>query len=656
MFTKGDIRKVDIVIPVGRYEELIVRLGRSGLVHLDREHRAEASALERGIKSEGMSAKADTAEKIIASAVSFFFERDVPQDEASADESVSGDIHSLFLRDTEADLREAMRISSRREKYERTRALIEKRISAVEKRLHDIRRARAEGIDLRSMERLKYVSYLYGRVSDHLWLHEMNDRWFYMLNGERLIVMFPPADRENVLKMLSAHGFDESSDFIYSLTCDDGPERETEASLGRLRKRLEQLEYLYENGEAESGNRISHLASVYSVILRISCAEKALRSSEELVVISGWVNINDSSSLRNLLRDSCGEGFYLRIATGRENRNYRGKIPVLLKNIPLFRPFELLVRMMGTPGNSEVDPTPVAAIAYTVIFGLMFGDLGQGLILAAAGVSLSKYGMKKHGTRNSLSDFGGILTWCGLSASVFGLLYGSVFSYEHLIPAILFHPMENMMKLFIMAIASGVVLISAGLMFNVVNGVIVGHYGEALFGAKGIAGLIVYLSAVYFVARYIVSGVYPGTASLLAAFVPPAILFALRGPLGYVMFHGDSLFPRGIFEYSVESAVEIIEMFSGFIGNTISFIRAGAFALSHAGLSIAVFTLAGIIDPSVKSAGAIAAVITGNIFIILLEGLVCSIQSMRLEYYEFFGKFFKGDGIAFAPFSLKTGR
>ena len=99
--------------------------------------------------------------------------------------------------------------------------------------------------------------------------------------------------------------------------------------------------------------------------------------------------------------------------------------------------------------------------------------------------------------------------------------------------------------------------------------------------------------------------------------------------------------------------VEIIEMFSGFLGNTISFIRAGAFALSHAGLSIAVFTLAEIIDPSMKSAGAIAAIVTGNLFIILLEGLVCSIQSMRLEYYEFFGKFFKGDGIAFFPFLLK---
>ena len=93
-------------------------------------------------------------------------------------------------------------------------------------------------------------------------------------------------------------------------------------------------------------------------------------------------------------------------------------------------------------------------------------------------------------------------------------------------------------------------------------------------------------------------------------------------------------------------------MLSSYLGNTISFIRAGAFALSHAGLSIALYTLAGIIHPDISHPAVLLVIVLGNIFIILLEGLICAVQSMRLEYYEFFGKFFKGDGKVFTPFSL----
>ena len=113
------------------------------------------------------------------------------------------------------------------------------------------------------------------------------------------------------------------------------------------------------------------------------------------------------------------------------------------------------------------------------------------------------------------------------------------------------------------------------------------------------------------------------------------------------------MFPHGLFEYIVETIIEIIEMFSSFLGNTISFIRAGAFALSHAGLSIAIYTLAHIITPEGYSVASIAVLVVGNIFIILLEGLVCGIQSMRLEYYEFFGKFFHGEGVEFKPFFFR---
>jgi len=135
--------------------------------------------------------------------------------------------------------------------------------------------------------------------------------------------------------------------------------------------------------------------------------------------------------------------------------------------------------------------------------------------------------------------------------------------------------------------------------------------------------------------------------------VVPLCIFSMRNILGFFFLGNTQPFPHGVLEYVVETLIEIMEMFSGFLGNTISFIRAGAFALSHAGLSVAIYTLARIVNPDITTMAALMVLIVGNIFIILLEGLICGIQSMRLEYYEFFGKFFKGDGYTFTPFSLK---
>jgi len=126
----------------------------------------------------------------------------------------------------------------------------------------------------------------------------------------------------------------------------------------------------------------------------------------------------------------------------------------------------------------------------------------------------------------------------------------------------------------------------------------------------------------------------------------------LRGILGPALFQAHK--PHDMAEYATETCVEVLEIFLSMLANTVSFIRVGAFALSHAGLSAVTYTLAAMVDPGLKSAGAIIVIIIGNVFIIGFEGLVCGIQSLRLEYYEFFGKFFRGDGLVFSPFALTT--
>jgi len=364
--------------------------------------------------------------------------------------------------------------------------------------------------------------------------------------------------------------------------------------------------------------------------------------------LSGWIEKDRCLELEKILQSICHGSYYLTLSSRSERNKFFRTAPVVLKNNILFRPFEIVVKNLGIPGNSELDPTPIAALAYIFMFGVMFGDVGQGLVLMLIGLLL-----RRLVPGSKIADGGMVLLYCGFMATIFGFLYGSIFSNEHLIPALWFHPMEHMMDLFFAAIMMGVTFISTGMLLNILNRVSMGHYEEALFGARGIAGLFFYLASVTILVRFIKAGTAPTGTELLLFMAMPLSLFALRNIFAYLFFDLSRPFPHGVFEYIVETLVEIIEMFSGFLGNTISFIRAGAFALSHAGLSIAIYTLADIISPGSASVGAIGVIVIGNIFIILLEGLVCGIQSMRLEYYEFFGKFFKGDGVDFKPFSLK---
>jgi len=169
---------------------------------------------------------------------------------------------------------------------------------------------------------------------------------------------------------------------------------------------------------------------------------------------------------------------------------------------------------------------------------------------------------------------------------------------------------------------------------------------------RGLAVLILYSATVVFAFKYMVHKQTPAFWEIGAFIIAPILVFCLRGVIGPVFFTAKK--PHDIAEYITETVMDVVEIALSMFANTVSFIRVGAFALSHAGLSIVTYTLAGMADPSLKSVWAISILVVGNIFIIGFEGMICGIQSMRLEFYEFFSKFYKGDGVVFSPFILKT--
>ncbi len=317
--------------------------------------------------------------------------------------------------------------------------------------------------------------------------------------------------------------------------------------------------------------------------------------------------------------------------------------PTKLKNNFLFKPFESVVTMYGLPAYNEIDPTPIVAIIYCLMVGFMFGDVGQGLIFFLAGLFLLK---KK-------SALGGIFTGGGLMAMVFGFMYGSIFSNEEILEPLFMNPMENanITTMLVIGIGFGVVMMIAGMVLNIVNGIKAKDYGRVLLDRNGVAGLVFYGVIISIVVSLLFMGkVWASTAVLAICILIPFLIIFFKHPIENFL-KKKPLMPDGASGFFIETIFEMIDMLLSFASNTISFVRLSAFAINHVGLSMAFNILAQMSSSPVAQT---IIMIVGNIAIIVLEGMVVGIQGLRLTYYELFSRFYKGDGIPYEPISVKA--
>lgn len=319
--------------------------------------------------------------------------------------------------------------------------------------------------------------------------------------------------------------------------------------------------------------------------------------------------------------------------------------PTLLKNNWFVRPFELFLGMYGMPKYSDFDPTGFMAVTYCLLFGIMFGDLGQGLVLFILGLVFEKKG-----------QLFGIINRVGLTSMIFGFLFGSVFGYEDLLNPIhqslfgvrekLFDVMANSstMVLLIGAVAIGAVLILITMCMNIVNRLKHKQLGEALFSQNGVAGLIFYGSILFAIVGNMALkwDNFPNVPYIIIFFVLPVICFVMKEPLSNAV-EGRQVKPEeGWGGYIVQSIFELIDVLLTFVTNSMSYLRVGGFVLSHAGMMLVVMTLV-----EMTGGAGIAVLIFGNIFVMVLEGLIVGIQTLRLEYYEMFSRYYDAGGIPF---------
>lgn len=319
--------------------------------------------------------------------------------------------------------------------------------------------------------------------------------------------------------------------------------------------------------------------------------------------------------------------------------------PTKLKNNILVRPFESLVKMYGLPAYDEIDPTPIIALVYSLMVGMMFGDVGQGLIFVIAGLILSKKG----------AALGGVFLSGGISASIFGLLYGSIFSLEHVIPPLLINPIEsaNINTMLALGIALGCVLLIMGMALNIANGIKAHDIGRVLFDRNGVSGLMFYGTIIFTILIYLVKGrLFLPIQYILLILLIPFVLIFFKHPIENALHH-KSFMPKDKAGFLIETLFEMVDMLLSFASNTISFVRISAFAINHVGLSMAVVILS---EMASGLAGKVIIMIIGNALIICLEGLIVGIQGLRLVYYELFSRFFKGNGREYVPISKSVNR
>jgi V/A-type H+-transporting ATPase subunit I len=333
----------------------------------------------------------------------------------------------------------------------------------------------------------------------------------------------------------------------------------------------------------------------------------ALESGDLFCWITGWTSDFGGGRLAAAL-----EGSGARALLHFPPAAPKAKAPLLLANPAWARPFEIFSRALGMPSRNEADPSVLLALAVPLMFGYMFGDVGQGLVIAAVG-----FGVRKRFPIARLFIAG------GLAAAAFGLLFGSVFSVHRVLPALWVDPLADPLLILLVPLAGGAALLTVGLALNALEAWWRRDFATWITTDAG------------YVAAYL--------GLLAGVFDTRGFIVAVAGAL--VFCAGRAWHARKL-AGALAAVAELIERLLQILINTLSFARVGAFALAHAGLSSAIVAL---MDAGGNIIAKALVLVVGNVIVLVLETMVVSIQTTRLVVFEFFTRFLTAEGRVFHP-------
>lgn len=418
--------------------------------------------------------------------------------------------------------------------------------------------------------------------------------------------------------------------------------------------------------------QIEKLLGSFTIAVQIEDVTHRLESTELVYRITGWIPASETENYMKGLDELTEGRIAIRayepfevpsVMSGKE------QVPVKLKHGKFVKSFERMIFSYGSPVYGAIDPTPFVAVFFTILFGIMFGDFGQGLFFVLFGILMLCNVIKVGGW----NKFAPIFMAIGISSSIMGLLTGEFFGTETVLepfaewvtglfgtpraPILKLMPSADPKSIYVMfgvfgvAVAIGFVINTCGLVLNIINNLGRKRYAEALLGKNGLAGAVFFWYVIALVLRIVLAKHAVAAYDIIIILV--SLFFAaFAEPFKRALNHEKPLFENGFGTYVISGAVELIEVVSGYLSNTVSFVRVGAFALSHAVLNFTILTLTEMVGGP-RSIGGIIVLIAGNALIIVLEGMIVAIQVIRLQYYEFFSKFFHETGKEFKPFRFE---
>lgn len=392
----------------------------------------------------------------------------------------------------------------------------------------------------------------------------------------------------------------------------------------------------------------SHMLSLYTQLTRLSLLfelrKYAVRHAGHFM-LTGWVPASGRKAFEEKLLSI--EGLRLTFADTKSVK--RASPPTKIKNPRLFNAYEFYIKMFGVPKYGEIDPTIFVALTYTLIYGIMFADLGQGLVLSVVGWLM--YKLKK-------MQLGRLLIPCGISGAFFGLVFGSVFGFEEMLNPLYravglrekpidVMDSKNIMTILIAAVGIGVLLLFLSIMLSIYSMLKQRNLGGAIFSSNGITGLVLYGGIILAVLNTALGLKLPG-GLVISLILIPCVLLLFKEPLEKLINGEEDWKPESWGEYITQGFFEVFESLLSYLTNTVSFLRIGAFVLVHASMMMVFFSLA----EMVGGIFSIILIVFGNVFVLALEGLLVGVQCLRLEFYEMFNRFYQGSGTEFKPISL----
>ena len=466
------------------------------------------------------------------------------------------------------------------------------------------------------------------------------------------VYFVPAAEEEKVDAVYASLHFERTFiDDDYEGTVEEAFEaltrrqKELEESLAQIEDSFQ--EKLMARGEEmlAAAETISDSAEYFDV-RRLAAFTKA--KDTVFFILCGWMTREDAERFEKEIEGDADVFCMVEDGKNESLENRFRKPPTKLKNPRIFKPFEMFIRMYGLPNYQEFDPTIFVAVTYSIIFGAMFGDVGQGLCLFIGGMLLYKF--KK-------MNLAAIVGSCGIFSTIFGFCFGSVFGFEDVIEPLWLRPTEamttlpfigNLNTVFVVAVALGMGLVILMMVFHIINSLRAKQLGEALFDTNGVAGLVFYGAVAAVVVLYMTGNALPAGIVLVVMFVVPLLVIACKESLTNKLNKKKELIEGGKGIFVVQAFFEMFEVLLSYFSNTLSFVRIGAFAVSHAAMMQVVMMLAGAENGGTPN---IIVVIIGNLIVLGMEGLIVGIQGLRLQYYEFFSRFYKGDGREFKPYA-----